>query len=182
MKRGRNGAFSLIEVVLSIGVFGLAVLGLIGLMGPLIADLGSSRNAEWIDWLPAVESRLVELEVLEERASLPNYLFAFQWEISENRGSLRVADENELADAVARLATDSDWPRFGGPIVRFSLDEDGTDPAFELSGVSSQANYLPLEVSVRMVSAPDPGMDWGQMEERFSRAIDVQTVHIVITR
>lgn len=54
--RAAAGGFSLVEVLLALGVFSIAVLALVALMGPLLADLRDARGDSSAESVLAVAS------------------------------------------------------------------------------------------------------------------------------
>ncbi|MCC5840973.1 MAG: prepilin-type N-terminal cleavage/methylation domain-containing protein [Opitutales bacterium] len=85
----KTRGFSLIEVLLAVGVFAVAVLGLVGLLGPLLSDLRAAREEARADEIMAAVQ--VELRVRSQRGEFffedePPFLHWIYFRVADGDG------------------------------------------------------------------------------------------------
>jgi len=179
MKRTSSG-FSLIEVVLALSIFSLAVLGLLGLLGPLLITVGEQLDtgdvvsvpdqlhAYWQETLPldpALATALVN-------ASADNPVQLISWCAAGRR---HLGDRTAFADAV--LGNLADSAVYGLQVVPVEASSD--DPAW-MSGdplapvpVAPAFRRLRIEVTALRPPAPDEAM--AAYEARLFRSLPILT-------
>jgi type II secretory pathway pseudopilin PulG len=157
----KTTGFSLIEVLLAIGVFAVAVLGLVGLLGPLLSDLRSAREEARADEIMAT----VQAE-LRIRSQLGEFAFEggppeLQWIY------FRVADEegNEEPRFLETAAAES---------FTLALSERYASDTFKIRALPKPVNpsaegriaFWAWTVEVRQWPAPSPDTSPAWPEDR----------------
>ena len=169
---GKGAAFSLLEVVLSLGVFSLAVLGLLGLFAPMLAHVGEQLDTAEAETLPPRLKYLLHDAVrtnpalLERIQALPSgqteTLYAWRaGESSARRQSLAAMGTSERLDAAVAVG-----PVTGAVFALqvYQVEPQANDPAWftgsPLGGdrVPSPVGRLRVVVFARPPPAPDAVM------------------------
>lgn len=170
--KGRSGpcGFSLIEVVIALGVFAFAVLALLGLMARLLGGTEGSRDSGRIgqvvtlgeSWLHTEEARGFDSLAERLRSGLPLYVYAWQAEGAALRW--RVVEQANWRPDHARFQAGAGV--FRSPIHRVWLHHD---PALQPVGISP-ADCLALRAEVSVRAAGDPARSTADVEQSLNGA------------
>lgn len=187
-RRGRSG-FSLVEVVLAIGVFAVGILALVGVMGPLMvespddaaqADYGQlvALTRSWLQEQGAdqvtFESARTALLGLGDDDEWP--LYAYAWEDPEtSQITWQVGARSRLEGDFADMA--SGFGLFRSPIYRLGMRP--AEATVRPEAFSDQNNFssglIPLEVVVTAASSRGPGSTIDEWETAVARSPRLHT-------
>lgn len=143
--------FSLIEVLLAVGVFAVAVLGLVGLLGPLLSDLRTAREeARAEEIMAAVQS---ELRTRSQRGEFtfegPPPVFTWLYFRIMDEGGDEQARFLDQATAATFMLTEGERYASDTFFIR-------AEPQSQDSAPGGQTAYWAWTVEVRQWPAPSP--------------------------
>jgi type II secretory pathway pseudopilin PulG len=164
-QRGKSvsSGFSLIEVVLAVGVFAFAVLGLIGLLVPA---LSSVANVSESNQVAGVISRLDAFLQSQSFASVYQWVASGREKVFVGYNLASDTDDGSMREIVRdpgdpRL--DSEMHDAVGPVLMLVLRASGQIPGVEGTGVlpddmaQHEEGVLVLGVNVYRLSSLEPG-------------------------
>jgi Tfp pilus assembly protein PilV len=175
----RSG-FSLLEVVLAIGILGLSILALVGLGGPLLRQMAEERQGAELEAVLAATREWVSRAAAEDFDAFARsfeggarVLYAYRlealsregeagWTVSEPAG---LAGAGELSAGEAAL---------DGPFVfRLELEALPAPPD------APERGWLPLRVELRAAPVPEPGADLREWSARVRAGAPGHRFHLV---
>lgn len=180
MIQRRSSAFSLLEVVLALGIFALAVIALVGLSGPLLSDLKNERRDAELEGVLEAARAWVSREARADFAAFRGEieggrreLVAFLLEPLEENGASgwRIGTTSELAGYLDLSDTTT---VVRGPSVFVLALEPVPAPAGE-----PPRGFLPLKAELREQPVPEPGSDLSAWLSDRTTAETTRTFHLV---
>jgi len=182
----RRQAFSLVEVVIALGVFAFSILVLIGISGPLIESSSAARDAFFLEasddyfngWIESVQGDLsgewLEALLLELEGG-PVVLYGgsvIDWEHFEVilfAGRVTVLEEQVEAVYGGSVG----W---SGPIYELKVERN------EVVFSEETVAYIPVRVRVKMLRPTDPLTSLDELRSAFMEALESEVFLAVIMR
>lgn len=180
-----SAAFTLVEVVLAIGIFGLATVVVLGLLAPMLGQVDEAEIAHsLLDYSSAAENWLRDpvpnsfdnlvTRLTPANATNPVFLYG----IALREDSTGQKQTRFFWDQPGGLLSENEalQQSYAGPLVRIAI-ENQTPP--ELIG---NPPYLKLLLRLRGMPPPAPGASSSSVIEAFEYQSDIHHTLIVINR
>lgn len=183
-------AFSLLEVVLAIGVFAVAVIALVGMSGPLLREISDEQTSGELEPILGATRQWVANAAQEDFGSLRQSLqgeghriFVYQrevlaaatgdgsWGAASGRAGWTAGEWSELASAVDLAQGDL---TLGGSAVFVADLVALPEPAG-----ARPRGYVPVEATLRKLPRPEPGGDLAAWLEEVADSPVGQRFHLV---
>jgi len=182
MRVASRRAFSLLEVVLAIAIFGLAVIALVGLSGPLMRRMAEAQESAALEPVVAVTRSWVETQARLDFAALRATLesdpvrYAYRLEPLDGDAAATAAGWH-LGDSadLSALAAVGDVPMILGDGTVFVVQLHVETP----SAGNASTTYLRARADVAEAPAPEPGGDFAAWETRAATQPHIHSFRLV---
>lgn len=187
-RAGHRSGFSLVEVILALGVFAFAILALLGVMGPIISQISEDRKladaSQIIDsvniWLRerSRENYVQQYSEIRSAGSSGLSIYFYLWEASDGNGivsSWKLGDSSSLSADMNAVGSSQALPRFSSNIYRLNLSEaEALWPYWESGpgGTNQVIDFIPVKVVSRSIPPPEPGLSLSEYLQRYDSVYD----------
>jgi hypothetical protein len=175
--RKRSAGFSLLEVVIAVGVLALTVVAMIGVVGPLLRGISDSRMSAELEAILAAlrqwsaESAEVDFTTLrsEIRGEAERYVYRLESSLA-GEGGWVVSNAQDFQRDLSQVSQ-SQFVR--GPVACY----------LQLSSEAQISdNYEPVLIELWMAGVPEPNSDLADWQSALEGRQPDYTVRLVIHR
>ncbi|MFW6354867.1 MAG: type II secretion system protein [Verrucomicrobiota bacterium] len=182
--RRRTAGFSLVEVVLAVGVLGLAVIALLGVAGPLLRQMAEDRAGDEVEAVAEALARWAGSEAQMGFDPLAEELRGgvvelFGYELTDGPGEL------SGLEAGWRVSREGRFEELRGPATPALAVRGARSYLLRLEAMAEavpSSSHVPVRVRLWKHGAPEPGTSATAWRDRFNGLAPDREVYFVLRR